>query len=346
MKYSVKIIALAIVILIAAIGCDNQESKQEPFPEFGTVQVGTMPVLGAAPTFFAFEKGYFVDEGLQVELQSFNSASYMIPLLATGDLDVGVGQPGTELFNAIHQGLDIKIAFPAGTQVKGYDSNPFLVRKDLIDSGEISEIADLKGKTIAVNVERGLVEFIIASILARGNLTLEDVNLITMPFPEMNVAFANKAIDAAVVPQPLAEAAVKAGNAVILIQVSDVFDRPTIGFWFFGKRLLEANNQEIGIRFIKAYLRAARELMGENGYSDENVEILSKYTNVPTTTIKSGVKNYFDPNGEMSTSFIEEIMTYYVNQGYTEFNEPINIDDVFDFSYLNAAIEQIGRYEE
>ena len=236
MKYRNIIFSLVIMIVIISTGCSSQKSEQESISDFGTVQVGTIPVLACAPTFLAFEKGYFAEEGLKVELQSFNSASYMIPLLATGDLDVGVGQPGTELFNAVHQGLDVKVVSPASTQITGHDNNPFLVRKDLYDSGQITKPADLKGKTIAGNVERGLVEFIIVSILDLGDLTLRDVNFITMPFPEMNVALANQAIDAAVIPEPLASAAVRDGNAVILIQASEVFDRPSMGFWFFGKR--------------------------------------------------------------------------------------------------------------
>ena len=108
----------------------------------------------------------------------------MMPLLAAGDLDIGAGQPGTELFNAINQGWDIKVVGPVSLQLEGHGTTPILVRKDLYDSGQITKPADLAGASIAINVERGITEFIIASVLSLGGLTLEDVNLVTLPFPD------------------------------------------------------------------------------------------------------------------------------------------------------------------
>jgi NitT/TauT family transport system substrate-binding protein len=346
MKIALKSAVLLILISILAIACSKVEPKDQTLPDLGTIKVGYLPVLSFAPLYIATDKGYFEEESLQVELLGFNSSSYMMPLLATGDLDIGNGQPGTELFNAIKQGLDIKIVGPSSGQKAGYANAPFLVRKDLFDSGRITQPADLKGGTIATNVERGLIEFITASILEMGGLTIDDVHLVSMPFSDMNVAFANQAIDAALVPEPLASMAVQGGDAVVLIQLYDVFKEPNLSVYFFGKRLLQPENREVGIRFFEAYMKAVRELNTEAGYNDQNVEIISKYINIPPETISKGLYYYFDPNGYLDPTFVEKAMTYYLSRGYTDFTEPLDSAQLFDFSFLEEALQRIGPYEE
>lgn len=342
--YQLSIVLVLLSLLTAA--CSSGVEKDGKLPDIGSITFGYLPLTGYAPLYLSVDKGYFEEEGLQVELQSFQSGSMMMPLLATGDLDVGGGQPGPELFNAIYQDLDIQVVSSVGVQVEGHGSSPILIRKDLFDSGKITKPADLKGATIAINVGHGLTEYIIYSVLELGGLTLDDVNLVTLPFPDMNVAFANQAIDAAFLPQPLAGAAVRDGNAVIFMEAYELWDRATLGILYFGKRLLESENREAGVRFFKAYLKACRELSTEEGWTDENVAIVSKYTNVPAPAIKNGVKNYFELNGDVNRSFIEQTMMYYLEKGYVEFTEPLNMDDVINTSFVEAAVERIGPYGE
>jgi NitT/TauT family transport system substrate-binding protein len=345
----IKIYKLSVALIFVGIlvgACSGGVPKEGEVPEIGSITFGYLPLTGYSPIYIAVDKGYFEEEGIQVELQVFKSGALMMPLLATGDLDIGGGQSGPELFNAINQDLDIRVVGPVGTQVEGHGTAPFIVRKDLFDSGQITKPENLKGATIAINVERGLSEYIIASVLELGELSLDDVTLVTMPFPDMNVAFANQAIDAAFLPQPLSGAAVRDGNAVILIEAYDLFDEPPLGILYFGKRLLEAENFEVGVRFFKAYLRACRELATEEGWTDENIEIISSYTNVPAPAIKNGVKNYWEPDGYFNQSFIKETMSYYLDQGYTEFTESLRMEQIVDLSFQEAALERIGAYGE
>lgn len=334
------------VMAFSLLSACRSGTEETTLQDFGPVVVGHMPGIGNAPIYIGVDKGYFEEEGITIELQSFNSSSFMMPLLATGQLDVGGGQAGTELFNAIHQGLEIKLVGPLVKQSEGHDVVPYLIRKELFDSGAVSEPADLKGKNIAINVERGLAEYYMVNLLALGDLTLDDVNVITLPFTEMSLAFGNGAIDLAIIPEPLASGAVQDGNAEVFMKVSEVFNDPTTSFIIFGKRLLEPENHEIGIRFYKAYLRAVRELLTDEGYSEENLEIISSYSNVPPSTIKNLVTGYLDPNGEFSTSFIEGAMLYFIEQGYTEFSEPLDLNLVFDRSFAEEAVERIGRFEK
>lgn len=343
-----KVICLIIVSLVYIFtsSCSSQGMGEEPLPDLGTIRIGYIPILAFTPTYVAADKGYFEEQGLKVELLSFPAASYMMPLLATGELDFGAGQFGTETLNAINQGLDVKVVGGHTQQRSGHGSFPFVVRKDLFDSGTIIQPADLKGAKIALNVERGIAEVFAAKVLENGGLTLDDVEIVTMPFPDMGVAFSNQAIDGAILAQPLAGKAIKDGLVVILLDGDEIFEGGQTGVLYFGKRLLDPDNREVGIRLLVAYQKAVRDLYGDGWSSDENLEICSKYTSVAVPAIKNGVSNYHDPNGKINFTFIEYLMGYYIDHGYTELSGPLPMSQIIDTSYMEKAIDRIGEFKE
>lgn len=346
MKNIYKLSILLILISILSISCSGSTQSEDVVKDFGAIKIGYIPVSSYAPFFVAYEKGYFEEQGLQVDFQSFGSASYMMPLLATGDLDVGSGQAGAELFNAANQDLELKISSGFSQHRDNHGTLPLLVRKDLFDSGAISQPSDFKGAKVALNVERGIAEVFLAKMLSDGGLTLDDVEVVTLPFPEMNVAFSNQAIDAAFQIEPLASIAVKDGFAVNFLGSNEIFDKPQVSVMYFGKRLLEPENREVGIRFFEAYLKAARELNTEAGYTEEVLDIINQYTQVPPETIKNAVKSYLVPNGELNLDFLEYVMDYYIDNGYTELTEPIPVEQMIDTTYLDEALERVGRFNE
>jgi len=321
------------------------ESAQVPLPDMGPLVVGYMPVLAYAPLFVAVEKGYLQEQGFEIELQSFRSGSYMIAPLSTGLIDAGAGETGTALFNAIALELDVRVVGALSSQPTGYGAVPLLVRKDLFDSGEISSPADLKGRRVALNVERGMAEYLLAEALAQAALSVDDVQLVTLPFPDVPAALENRAVDAAILPHPLAAKAIGSGSAAVLLEGDSIVDTPQNGVLYFGQRLLDPANREAGVRFLVAYLKAARDLQGDGWRSDANATILNKYTNVPTASIQAGVAYYSEPNGEINRSSTERIQQYLVGRGYTEVTEPLPLSEFIDDSFMTEALERLGRFE-
>jgi NitT/TauT family transport system substrate-binding protein len=242
--------------------------------------------------------------------------------------------------------LDIKITAPWTAKKEGYSNSGFIVRKDLYDSGKITKPSDLKGAVVATNTARGLVEYYWVKYLEMGGLTLDDVELVSMRFSDMNVALANQAIDAAYMGEPYLSSAINDGYGELLIKDMDVVGYHNSAVFLFGKRMIEPENHEVGVRFFKAYMRAARELVLGEGYSDENIEIISKYTNTDPAVTKSLDPYYYDPNANINTDFIEGLMRYDVIQGYTEFSEPLDLTNLYDFSYVQEAVDRLGRVEE
>jgi NitT/TauT family transport system substrate-binding protein len=345
-KSNIYLITLLILLGVIAQACSNPGGDQADLPDLGTIKVGYLPVTGYAPFYLGVEKGYFEEQGLEVELERFVSGSKMIAPLSTGQLDVGAGEPGTAMFNAAHLGLEMKAICGLAAQAPGHGGVPFLVRTELYESGEVVEPADLQGKKIAVNIFHGMSEFTVSKAMEQGGLTIDDAELITISFPDMPPAFANGAIDAAPIPYPLAAKSTNDGSAVVFLKGDEIGGTIQNGVIYFGKRFLDPANKEVAVRFMMAYLKGLRELIDENWSNEENLAIISKYTNLPPEVIQSSIKSYYDPNCEFVYPSLEETQAYYVSRGYTEYSEPLPLSEVLDESFREEAVRRIGEYQD
>ena len=102
--------------LITAATLTRPSSAQSQAPPLGPpvpVKVGVTPVTSAAAVYLALDRGYFGEEGLDVTLEPFDSGVQMIPLLGTGQLDVGSGAVNAGLFNAVLRGIPPVLIEPA-----------------------------------------------------------------------------------------------------------------------------------------------------------------------------------------------------------------------------------------
>src|SRR5690606_24291554 len=114
-----------------------------------TVRLGSLPIsLSNSGLYIAEAKGYFAEQGITLEWSQFRSGDEQVPVLASGDLDVGAGGPSASLFNAVARGIGIRIVADKGHMAHGFDWQQFVTRRDLYESGEIRSLADVRGKKI------------------------------------------------------------------------------------------------------------------------------------------------------------------------------------------------------
>lgn len=139
------------------------------------------------PIIVAEEKGYFKEQGLEVEVIAPADPSDPPKLVAAGKADLAVSyQP--QLHLQIHEGLPLQ---RVGTLV-ATPLNCLLVLAD----GPIKSIADLKGKKIGFSVA-GVEEAVLTAILSPNGLTMDDIELVNVNW-SLSPSLMSKQVDAVI----------------------------------------------------------------------------------------------------------------------------------------------------
>lgn len=329
----------------AAAESSETTDTESALPDLGALQVAFVPVIASAPFMVANDLGYFTDQGLTVELQNVRNVDEMLAPLSTGKIDVSAMVVTTGFFNAMAQDLDFRLVSGAGDPAVAAETAPFLaVSKTLFDSGEITEVADLAGRKLAINLRGSGLEYMLSKGLEQAGLTLSDVELVTIPGAEMLTAVENGAVDGAVAGILNIQRMVGENVAVPLLNNTDVF--PTggdAGGLIFGQRLLQPENHEVGVRFIMAYLQAARYL-NDGGWEDpEVIAILQKYTGMEPAMIANSPVTAYSATGEIDEAGIMDVQSFQIANGYVEYTEPVPVEKMVELSMLEEALSRLDQ---
>src|SRR5579871_814864 len=184
-------LALGTVVLLA--GCSGPSSSPPVTPQpvrpasgLTKVRMGVAGALSDAGVLISLDKGYFKDQGLDVEIARFSSGADQVALLDTGQLDVLGGGGSLALYKAFERGARFRIVADKGhTPGPEQDYIGLAVRKDLIDSGRVKSYADLKGLSVAASEIGNTTEVALFTALARGGVSPNDVTYITLGFGEL-----------------------------------------------------------------------------------------------------------------------------------------------------------------
>lgn len=122
------------------------------------------------PIIIAREKGFFADEGLDVEIVAPADPSAPPKLVAAGKAELAVSyQPQIHL--QVAEGLPLK---RVGTLIAS-PLNCLMVK----DDGPVKTIADLKGRKVGYSVA-GVEEAQMRAVLSRHGLTMDDVEMVNV----------------------------------------------------------------------------------------------------------------------------------------------------------------------
>ncbi len=318
--------------------------------ELATVRVGTAQSASDAAIYIADKKGYFEEQGIQIELTPFRSAAEAVPSLGSGDLDVAGGSPSAGMYNAVARGLDIKNVADKGSHPPGNGYTAILVRKDLVDSGAFSRYEDLEGLTLSTVAEGTSAEIDLIRALREGGLTLDDAQVEYLSFPDHVSAFENGSIDASSTTEPSVTQAVESGAAVRWVGADELYPYQQVATIIYSPDFVEQGDLATG--FMVAYLQGARDyndaleegrIQGPN--ADEINSIIAEYSNITDPELLSNmVAAGIDPNGELNVDGMESDLQTWKDQGLLE-NEDVTAEQTVDASFAEAAVEELGPYE-
>ncbi|HZU07978.1 MAG TPA: ABC transporter substrate-binding protein [Chloroflexota bacterium] len=316
-------------------------SPPPPAAEPEVVRVGTVRSINAAPFIVAMGRGYYQEEGILLEPAEFRSAADIVSALGTGQLDVSIGTISAGTFNAWQRGVKLIVAAPTSLYpAEGLMPQNVVVRKELVDSGAVRSAADFRGRKVALNVRGGINELVVMRVLARRGLTLDDVDVQTMPFPDMIPALANGSIDVLTASDPYGTMAILQGVGVRLEE-----DQRSVGqlqptHFLFSERFTTAR-AEAAVRFLIATMRGARELQG-NWLADPTLaQIMEDELGFKREVLAQAILPTYPPDLITRPEDVELFQDAFMRLGHLSYTTPLDVTPFVNNTLAQRAKERL-----
>ena len=190
------------LMLFMTAGCGPEQQGKDT--KLSKLTIGLMPDTDSIPFIIAAERGYFAEEGVEVELVPFKSAMERDAALQSGNLDGAVSDLLAVIF-ARSGGFSMHA-------VSYTDGNYNLVAGG---NAGISAAADLRGKEIAIS-RNTIIEYVTDEILFVNGMKEQDVSKVVIPqIPVRLEMLQSGNLAAAVLPEPMASVAVASGSRYV-----------------------------------------------------------------------------------------------------------------------------------
>jgi NitT/TauT family transport system substrate-binding protein len=319
--FSLVNLALAIALILS--GCmPAAQSQVERKP----IKVEYTTWLSDYTLLIAQEKGFFANNGLQVEPVFYEVFSKVLPDMAGKKVDVGLLAVGDLIANASY--VDLKAVAVA-------DSGGVL---RVVSRPEIKTIAELKGKTVGVPIDT-YGELVVRRMLQSANMTVKDVTLINMDPEMVTDGLGSKKIDAGFVWEPWDRKALEAGNHSLYDVTPETPLFPDL--IVFRQEVIDQRPEDVRM-FVKAWFAA---LEYRKAHPDECNAIIARLTNqkIEDLTAETSVKLFtlrdneqlFDKSNVTSATVYSAAkvnLEYMISTGSITFAP--DLEKIIDPSYL------------
>ncbi|MGA2392651.1 MAG: FAD-dependent oxidoreductase [Candidatus Lustribacter sp.] len=299
--------ALALVVLAVCLAGVRPAARAA---DADVVRLTFNPGLyDTLPLMVALEKGYFTGAHLDVEVTKISAPhGTLIPSLARGDIDVAPQTLTPAFFNQLGAGFGIKILALMSGSHKGWNDTVWdVVREDVWEAKQIRKPSDLRGKSVPKPIGNA-VDFMLVKTLAKGGLTLADVDATHLQGGPTNLlpALLNKEFDALAVGEPLVTQLEKQGLVHRWLSYNDVAPGFQSSF-LAASASFAATHRDALQRFVTAYIRACRYIDATGGkWTPELIDILVKWSGQNRDVIAAIPGPAYPGLGEVSTESIDE----------------------------------------
>jgi NitT/TauT family transport system substrate-binding protein len=306
-----------------------------------SVRVGLNSVLSDIGVFMALEGGYFESAGLDIEVVTFNAAPQIIAPLSTNQIQVSGLSSSPAFFNAVNRGIGIRFVADKGRVKRGFSWSAIIVRTNL--ASQIVDFADLKGRRIAAPAKAtNYVQLVQA--LKLGGLTLDDVEVVFLTFPDMVSALTNGAVDVAIVAEPFIAIATQRKVAVRWKGVDEFmpFDAQS-GMIAYSEEFM-ARDPDNAVRWMGAYLRGVRDYlryMDEGGDRSRVFDVIQRHTEIKNRALFDATRPIgLDRQGAIERASVEYDSSWYYKLGLQE--KASNVDTSINSVFAETAAKDLG----
>jgi NitT/TauT family transport system substrate-binding protein len=289
--------------------------------------------LGYSPLWVGAKRGFFEQQGLDVQLILLRGVPMTLQAVAAGSLQVGSGGPEPYI-EAAERGLDFVIA---GGIING-------MAQVIIAGKNIKSIEELRGGTIgASSLTSATVTALKEALRQKGLEYPRDYKLLIVAGGSASnlQALQSGQITATTVAVPLNHAAEELGFNTLgrLLDAVPNFQAASLAI----RRSWAAKNRPVMVRFMKAMVLSHRWLHDNR---DAAVEFIAKEMQLKPAHVLKGWEFYTQQrmwplDGEPNIGGMKHNLRVYAEQKGAK--APPDVRKFLDLSYLNDALAELGK---
>jgi NitT/TauT family transport system substrate-binding protein len=308
------------------------------------ITVGALRFTSHSPSFVAYERGYFADQGLEVEFKFFQAAQPMAVAIASGDVDFGVTAISGALINLAEKGA-IKIIGGALQEEPGIDGQIILVSKQAYDDG-VTSPDKLKGRTFGITQAGSSFHYMAHKIAQKEGFEGTDIKVV--PLQKVGAiigALKSGQVDSWSIVPHIAKALSKGPAVVPIGMVADYIPDYQVTTVFTSTENAE-NKPDLTKRFLKAFSMGADDFnaaLVDKTAGDQAAEDMVKlihnyvYADRPYEKAAPSIKNgamRVNKNAGLNLTNVKDQLSWFQSEGLV--SKDITIETLVNTSYVDT----------
>lgn len=294
----------------------------------------TPPNMVHLTPWVAKEQGFFADEGLDVEITTFEGGVYVIRNVVSGGIDAGGGAGAS---------VAVSVARKAGLKAI-MSTAPKFASTMTVRSTTIKALQDLKGKKLGVQEIGGFADILSRMVLRQANLKPEDVTFVPITSADVPPLVAG-AIDTAILHV----------DQMIIARQKDPTLQPLVKFWELEPNQIflavVAQQKNLAAEPAK-YQALVRTLVKANRFMYANkartVELAVKYCQIPKEVAEQAYDllvagKVWAQNDGLPREKVEYTINRMVQVGNIKPEERPKYEDYVAISIVEGALKGLPR---
>ena len=322
---------LCLITLFALTACSKDESGLRKV----TLNEVTRSVF-YAPLYVACSKGFFAEEGLEVDIVTGGGSDASMTALLSGEADVALMGPETGIYVTNQGKADHPMII---AQLTKRDGSCLVGRTDAAFTWD-----DLRGKTILGGRKGGVPEMTLEYVMKQNGVTpqVDAVVDTSVQFAMMAGAFTGGQGDYVTLFEPTATEVEKAGHGYILCSIGEQSGEIPYTAYFASQSYMTAHPEVIQ-GFANAIARAQQWIVD---HTDREVAeaIIDQFPDTDIDTLEAVTARHrqidaWNAGPMMARSALERLETVMTEAGELEKDQWVDFDKLVDNSFAQKAME-------
>ncbi len=248
------------------------------------VTVAVLPVEPTALAFYAKERGFFRQQGIDAKLTYVLEPAQIVAAVLSGDAQfASLNTAGLAVLKS--RGAPVKVV-AAGALYRPKAPTTALVAAP---GRKIKRARDLVGKLIAVAARNNLDDIGLLRWLKRNGPSEKEVRFTLIPFPQMIGPLTRGTVDAAVIPEPYLTQVTQRGATRVAYIFNAVCPKNCLLTFYMARRDVDTN---LAVRFRNA-IQAAAVWANKKQNRRASGDLLARYTGIDRALIKKVTRVQF-----------------------------------------------------